>query len=42
MALLTLDDAKGYLRVDSADEDAMMIIPALRLQRISRTARPGT
>ena len=24
MALLTLDDAKGYLRVDSADEDAMI------------------
>lgn len=24
MALLTLDDAKGYLRVDTADEDAMI------------------
>ena len=24
MALLTLDDAKGYLRVDSVDEDAMI------------------
>ena len=34
MALISLDEAKGYLRVDSADEDAMTGILLASAQRM--------